>query len=267
MKRNPLFSLFFCLSLSFSFLGCQVEAETQESVPAEEVVQEAPVPLVPSSYLLGRFEPAQDSLFVQLRNEHTAGSGRGAYLHKETYAAYIRMFEAAQKDGVSLIIKSATRNFWRQKAIWEGKWNGDRLVEGKNLAREVSDPVERARWILRYSSMPGTSRHHWGTDIDLNAFENSYFSSGKGLKEYEWLQKHAATYGFCQTYTAKGPERPQGYEEEKWHWSYLPVSVPYLKAYEAQITADSIRGFAGAESAAGLEVIKNYVGGINLACK
>ena len=49
--------------------------------------------------------------------------------------------------------------------------------------------------------MPSTSRHHWGTDIDLNSLNNSYFSSGKGLKEYDWLTTNANHYGFYQVYT------------------------------------------------------------------
>ena len=82
---------------------------------------------------------------------------------------------------------------------------------------EVPEPVERARMILTYSSMPGTSRHHWGTDMDLNKDNNGYFATGEGLKVYEWLQAHAHEYGFCQPYTPKGPNRPEGYNEEKWH--------------------------------------------------
>ncbi|MFM9004881.1 MAG: D-alanyl-D-alanine carboxypeptidase family protein [Flavobacteriales bacterium] len=43
---------------------------------------------------------------------------------------------------------------------------------------------------MKFSSMPGTSRHHWGTDIDLNSVEPSYFLSGKGLLIYQWLSAH-----------------------------------------------------------------------------
>ena len=218
-------------------------------------------------YLLGKFDQSRDSNFVRLKNEHTAGSGRGAYLQIEAYEAFIQMRNAAQKEGISLIIKSATRNFNYQKGIWERKWNGQTAVAGKNLARDVKNPYERALLILRYSSMPGTSRHHWGTDMDLNAFTNDYFESGQGLKEYEWLVAHAHEYGFCQPYTAKGSERPHGYEEEKWHWSYLPLAVPALAAYKALITADSIKGFEGALVADSLRVIQRYVLGVNEACK
>ena len=48
-----------------------------------------------------------------------------------------------------------------------------------------------------------------------------YFESGKGKQEYEWLRDNAYEFGFCQVYSEKGMERKYGYEEEKWHWSYI----------------------------------------------
>jgi zinc D-Ala-D-Ala carboxypeptidase len=55
---------------------------------------------------------------------------------------------------------------------------------------------------MQYSSMPGTSRHHWGTDVDLYALDDIYFTYGDGKIVYDWLLANAANYGFCQPYTA-----------------------------------------------------------------
>ena len=30
--------------------------------------------------------------------------------------------------------------------------------------------------------MPGTSRHHWGTDIDFNSVDPAYFKTATGIK-------------------------------------------------------------------------------------
>lgn len=218
---------------------------------------------VDKNYLLGKFDPATHSLFVNLQDEHTRGSARGAYLRKETYEAFVKMSEAALKDSVKLVIISATRNFDSQKRIWENKWNGKVQVQGKDLTT-IDDPKERARLILLYSSMPATSRHHWGTDMDLNNLNNSFFDSGEGLKIYTWLKTHAAKYGFCQPYTTKEGGRT-GYEEERWHWSYLPLSGEFLNQYNKEITYQDIAGFEGSEVAKPMEVIKNYVEGV--ACK
>lgn len=215
------------------------------------------------NYLLGRFDPVTHPQFVKLADVHTSGSARGAYLRKETYEAFVRMREAAEKEGVSLVIISATRNFDSQKRIWENKWEGRTLVEGKNLTK-VKDLNERARLILLYSSMPSTSRHHWGTDMDLNSLENSFFESGEGLKIYQWLSTHAHEYGFCQPYTSKTTGRT-GYEEEKWHWSFLPLSGEFLEQYKKLVSYADIKGFKGSEVAQQMQVIKKYVEGV--ACK
>lgn len=218
---------------------------------------------VDKNYLLGKFDPATHPQFIKLSDEHTRGSARGAYLRKETYEAFVKMSEAALKDSVKLVIISATRNFDSQKRIWENKWDGKVQVEGKDLTT-VHDPKERARLILLYSSMPSTSRHHWGTDMDLNNLNNKFFDSGEGLKIYTWLKAHGAEYGFCQPYTTKEGGRT-GYEEERWHWSYLPLSGEFLNQYKKEVTYKDITGFEGSEVAKPMGVIKNYVEGV--ACK
>ncbi len=216
---------------------------------------------VDKNYLLGKFDPASQPAFSKLKDEHTQGIARAGYLRKETYEAFVKMSDAAKKEGVDLIIISATRNFESQKRIWENKWEGRTKVEGKNLTT-VKDPKERARLILLYSSMPGTSRHHWGTDMDLNSLENNFFESGDGLKIYQWLVAHAAEYGFCQPYTSKADAKRTGYEEEKWHWSYLPLSGKFLEEYKKNISYKDIKGFTGSTVAKNILVIRDYVEGV-----
>ncbi|MBX2967311.1 MAG: M15 family metallopeptidase [Cyclobacteriaceae bacterium] len=210
---------------------------------------------VDKNYLLGKFNQNQDERFVQLDDQYTRGSARGAYLRKETYEAFVKMAEAAKVDGVTLVIISATRNYLQQKAIWERKWTAD---------TESKSDVDRAKKILLYSSMPGSSRHHWGTDMDLNNLNNEYFDSGEGLKIYEWLKAHGHEYGFCQPYTAKTDGRT-GYEEERWHWSYTPLSIPFLEAYKNTVTHSDIKDFLGSDTAAKIDIIANYVDGVS--CK
>jgi D-alanyl-D-alanine carboxypeptidase len=207
------------------------------------------------NYLLGRFEPAEDNRFVKPDDRFTAGAARSQYLRRETFEAFKKMAEAAQTEGIVLTIISATRNFYQQKAIWERKWEAEAAV---------TDEAERAKKILLFSSMPGTSRHHWGTDMDLNNLNNDYFASGEGLKIYTWLKAHAHKYGFCQPYTSREYGRTV-YEEEKWHWSYTPLSNEFLKAYVETIRISDIRDFEGSHTSAQIDVIRNYVEGVS--CK
>lgn len=216
-------------------------------------------------YLVGKFEPAEHPDFILVDKKYA--DAEGYYLRKETYESFKKMWEAAKADSITLTIVSATRNFYRQKAIWEAKWTGARKIEnGTNAAQKYPDPKTRALKILEYSSMPGTSRHHWGTDVDLNDLDNFTFEQGQGKKVYDWLQKHAHEYGFCQPYTEKGQNRPHGYNEEKWHWSYTPVSKQLTEMAARRLQDQMIGGFQGAETALSIGIVKKYVLGINQSC-
>lgn len=140
------------------------------------------------------------------------------------------------------------------------------MLSGNIYATSINDPVERALEILRFSAMPGTSRHHWGTDIDINSLNNNYFNSGRGKQEYTWLQENAHEYGFCRPYTRKGSTRDAGYEEEKWHWSFMPVAKVYLTTYADSVSYNHLKDFQGWETAREIDVVKNYVMSIDNRC-
>lgn len=234
-----------------------VKTATQDTAPALEFSIE---------YLTGKFDPAKHPDFAIVDKKYA--DGEGYFLRKDTYESFQKMWEAAQADGITLTIVSATRNFYRQKSIWEAKWTGARKIEnGTNAAQKYPDPKTRALKILEYSSMPGTSRHHWGTDIDLNDLDNYTFEHGQGKKVYDWLQKHAAKYGFCQPYTPKGEARPSGYNEEKWHWSFIPVAKHLTDLAARRLSDEMISGFQGAEMADKIGIVEKYVMGINEDCK
>ena len=219
---------------------------------------------IDANFVMGKFEPKSHPDFVPIAAKYA--NRKGLYLQKSAYQAFTNMHADALKAGVQLQIRSASRNFNYQKGIWERKWTGQTKVSGQNLAKTQPNPVQRAKTILRYSSMPGSSRHHWGTDIDLNSFENSWFATGEGLKLYQWLQNNAANYGFCQVYTSKVQTARTGYEEEKWHWSYRPLAREYTTFAKKYINAQQFTGFKGAKVAADVHIVKDYVLGINPAC-
>lgn len=208
--------------------------------------------------LLGKFLPESDTDFVPVPLSLCDDTGH--YLLEEVLIAFQNMFEKAKKDGLRLEIISSTRNFDRQKRIWEKKWNNESFQT--HASGKINSDFEKAKKILEYSAMPGTSRHHWGTDFDLNSVEPEYFVTNQGLELYEWLKSNASGFGFYQPYTPKDESRPLGYEHEPWHWSYLPLSKGYLKLYQEIICFDDIAGFEGDYLAKSLDVIEQYVKGI-----
>jgi len=254
------------------FLSCSSDKQSSKHAIQAEQNNIAPVKAeaemkkdIPIDFIMGKFNPEVNVEFIEIPLQYA--SNKGMYMQKEAFLAFEKMAQQAKKDGIHFKIISAARNFFRQKSIWEAKWNGQRKVDGKDLSKTIPVPMTRALKILEYSSMPGTSRHHWGTDIDINNLENSYFEKGQGLKEYEWLSKYAADFGFCQPYSPIGPERPKGYFEEKWHWSYMPLSQPLTDAAEATLKNEMINGFDGSETAVEIDVVKHFVLGINRRCR
>ena len=201
--------------------------------------------------LLGQINPASHPAFSEIPN-HLCNSS-GLYLRTEVLDAFLDLEKNARDEGIRLKVISATRSFKHQKRIWDRKWQRTKYMGWSE--------IEKAKDILTYSSMPGTSRHHWGTDIDLNSLENEYFLSGEGLKVFEFLERCGNEIGFSQVYTDKINGRT-GYEEEKWHWSYIPVSSVILEEYNKFIRNDDISGFNGSNSVDSIKIIPYYVNGI-----
>jgi len=214
--------------------------------------------------LIGKVDPQQDERFALIPSQYCGGVEH--YALKVVGVALANLIEQAQRENIVLTVISAARNFEKQKAIWERKWSGAVAVEGLNLHESTLSDEEKVRRILRYSAMPGTSRHHWGTDVDLNSVEPEYFETERGRAEYKWLKINAPAFGFEQPYTAKSPKRPTGYEEEKWHWSFVPYARPMLEAYRRKVSYAQITGFNGSNYAKNLRIIEDYVCGIAESC-
>jgi hypothetical protein len=236
-----LFFILFIASVQFSVFG-----------------QNYAITIYEKDFLLGKIEYARDARFVRISDSYSGKPGTAMYLLNPTYDAFQQMANAAKAEGVSLKIVSAARNFQMQKGIWERKWSARR--------GNFKSDEETALDILKFSSMPGTSRHHWGTDLDINSVDPAYFQSGKGKKELEWLELNASKYGFCKTYNDKALQGRTGYSEEDWHWSFLPLAVGVMNQYTSAIELSDITGFAGSTTAVKLNVIELYVKGIASEC-
>ncbi len=250
----PALPLLFTFTLKIVFFtGCK---------PAESVTR-IYGGIKKEKYLTGRYNPSKNPGFINLKKAGIPADRKVHYLRKETAYALKKLIDAFNRahPGIKIWVRSSTRNFTDQKSIWERKWRSGKY--GKKGER----PDMIAGNILRYSSMPGTSRHHWGTDFDLNNLTNSYFSRGEGKIIYTWLRKNAGEYGFCQPYTAG---RKEGYNEERWHWSYIPLARIYLREWNI-IYSKNKELFAGEGSFLGSgnssRLAPVYVNSINPGCR
>lgn len=164
--------------------------------------------------------------------EHNNLVGDTIQLEKNTLIAFEKMKKAALKDGIKIKIVSGFRDFDRQKLIWNSKFK--KFTTEYNLSE-----VDAIKEIIRFSTIPGTSRHHWGTEIDVidEEFKNEknplisykYENGGVFNKLKKWMDVNSIKYGFHLTYD-NNPKR-KGFEYEPWHYSYLPVSKKYLSKF------------------------------------
>ena len=226
MKKFLMPGVFAAMSLVSPMCGTADEGKPKPAAVSAEIYGS----VSERDYLEGRFEPAAQKDFVQLGSLGIEENNGPHYLRREAAEALKAMLADFRKahPAIRVWVQSSTRNYESQRSIWDAKWRGERRVEGKNLKKTMKDPVERAREILKFSSMPGTSRQHWGTDFDINKLTNSYYEKGEGKVIFDWLTANASRYGFARPYTAG---RSGGYEEEKWHWSYLPLSRKFLAGW------------------------------------
>ena len=123
-----------------------------------------------------------------------------------------------------------------QLAIFDAKWAAQRPVlddQDRPLSRSDYTDEEWLMRILRFSALPGTSRHHWGTDIDV--YDPSLLPNGQALRlvpsEYGEEGCFAALTAWIdrqiETDSAEGFSRPYDHDRggvavEPWHLSYLP---------------------------------------------
>ncbi|MGB1057046.1 MAG: M15 family metallopeptidase [Flavobacteriales bacterium] len=245
----------------YALMACGEGVQSEDNLPRSngniaEAVQDSisDVKIPPLRELMGRVSPAHDSAFAPIPSELC--SRDGMHLRVEARDSFVRMHEAAAAEGISLTALSATRTFGHQASIWNRKWNG--------AQRMGMAPVDRALDILQFSSMPGSSRHHWGTDVDMHSLEPADFEHGEGARTLAWLRAHAGNFGFVEVYTPE-PGRP-GYQPEAWHWSYAPLSVPFLNAVNEASPDDKrevFEGFDGAFLADSVDIFGRYVNGVS----
>jgi len=159
-------------------------------------------------------------------------------MQQEVYEAYERMRQAAAKEGIDIKVVSAHRSYHRQREIWNAKY--------KTLTLQGLPAKDAIQEIITYSTLPGTSRHHWGTDIDIidNANPQSgdvllaekFYGDGPSSALRSWMIRNAADYGFLEVYTDH-PNR-KGFAHEPWHYTYHSLSKAYLEVLTNQVISE-----------------------------
>jgi D-alanyl-D-alanine carboxypeptidase len=226
--------LIVCLSTaSFHFIQNQEQKKTHQNRKTktahyttlkEKAAQSGSLEqLVNKTHTLSRDYVPQDLVTLNVK------SVRAIQLRKEASEALYRMFDAASKNGVTLVANSGYRSYGDQEKIFTQHVQ----TMGEAKANAIS-------------SKPGESEHQTGLAVDLTCAEMSgdLQQSFENTAEGKWVQAHAQDYGFIIRFP-KGAEAQTGYEYEPWHLRYVGVSLAqkikksglcyeaYLKKYGA----------------------------------
>jgi len=180
----------------------------------------------------------------------------GHKLQAQAALAFETLREDARRAGFELEIASSFRSFERQRDIWNGKARGERPVhddDGNAIVMQQLPPRQRVHAIMRFSALPGSSRHHWGTDLDV-------FDAGAIPKDYRlqlspvevapggmfdplhtWLDERIAgdnSQGFFRPYSIDR----NGVAPERWHLSYAPLSALSESACDVALLETALSG-------------------------
>lgn len=153
--------------------------------------------------------------------------------------AFLAMQRQARADGQDMQIVSSYRNFDRQLSIWNRKWRGELPLydhQGQLLDPTSLSAEEKVYAILIWSALPGGSRHHWGTDLDIydkssvdacggqfDLVDAEYRRGGPCFALAQWMEDHLAEFGFSRPFLVdKG-----GVAIELWHLTHTPSAVEF----------------------------------------
>lgn len=187
-----------------------------------------------------------DELTGQARTHIATLADPDCMLHAQVVQPFLNLRRAANRHGFDLRPLSSFRDFARQLSIWNGKFSGERPmydVSGVQLDAGALAPLERVHAILLWSALPGASRHHWGTDVDLidglasaSAYPDkltreAFAPGGPFAPLAAWLDIHAPRFGFFRPYQG----RRSGVQPEPWHFSFAPIAEMARRALSPEV--------------------------------
>ena len=172
-------------------------------------------------------------------------------VHRDVVAPFDQLKSAAASEGFDVAILSGFRSFEKQLSIWNRKACGELPVLDSNAKPiDITTLTEQQLVfaILRWSALPGASRHHWGTDLDLfdatarpagyviELIPNEYDGEGMFSPFSRWLDQRIAdgtSFGFFRPYDRDR----NGVAPERWHLSYGPLANDFA----GELTVDVLR--------------------------
>ena len=183
------------------------------------------------------------------------GESLGARVNEDVVEPFLQLRGEARTEGFQLEILSGFRDFDRQLGIWNRKATGQQAVLDSNavpLDIESLSEKELAFAILRWSALPGASRHHWGTDLDvfdaaarpegyeIELIPEEVNSGGIFGPLHDWLDERISAFSAVGFFRPYEWDR-NGVAPERWHLSYAPVADQYESLLTTEVVRNTIQ--------------------------
>lgn len=183
-------------------------------------------------------------VLLGLSEEHLTDWNEDFKIHSEAYSPLTSLKETLKNSQHELKVISAFRSFETQQIIWNNKSLGKRVLldpTGQPMDYDSLSSEQIVKAILKWSALPGLSRHHWGTDIDIfdeNLRPENYsveLTPAEVNDEGIFGPFHQSIDKLILENNSNDFFRPYskdlgGVSPERWHISYAPTATPYLEA-------------------------------------
>jgi LAS superfamily LD-carboxypeptidase LdcB len=206
-----------------------------------------------------RFDAATEALVLTGQTDlhlctQQASDNLGARIHAEVVSPFQNLKNEASEVGFDLRILSGFRGFEQQLSIWNRKASGELpVLDSDAVPIDINTLRDRELVfaILRWSALPGASRHHWGTDLDI--YDAASRPEGYEIKLipeevddggmfgplHAWLDERIAAgrcFGFYRPYD----QDRGGVATERWHISHEPLASFYAQKLSVDILRDAV---------------------------
>lgn len=178
------------------------------------------------------------------------------FVHKDILEPFLKLQKlAASEIGANLQIISSFRKFERQELIWNLKATGKKpLLDDQNNLLDFESLTEKEllQAILKWSAIPGASRHHWGTDLDIydanklskeevQLTHSECINNGPFAELHTWLDDKILnndSFNFYRPYETNRGEHAVAIE--KWHISHASTAKDLLESYSFDLFVRNI---------------------------
>lgn len=194
-------------TVTVSLPETEIEPEEDEDINADNKW---------AMFLVNKQNPLPDDYDSIIETELVYDGDKKGYIDKRAAKYAKDMFAAALEDGIDLWVVSSYRTIQYQQDNFDRSVQ-QRIDNGMTKEEALADTK-------REVAMPGESEHNAGLAMDIMSVEYTSMDDAgfENTKAFEWLDKHAAEYGFILRYP-KDKESITDIIYEPWHYRFVGI--------------------------------------------